>query len=306
MNECWSSKGLMLALLLCANVAQAAADELSKDVFTSSALKVLSYNICTEARTFGTELDIEHRLSAILKIIKESNPNIICLQEVRSKVAETVAALLSANGYRTHYSSNNGGEMSLGLMTAYKPDLFLCESHKTQWFSETPNECSGNEWYPWGRIYTIAKLRACLKGGMPDTSKDSLWIINTHLGLKEEEKEYSAKQLLAAMAVLNRAVLVGDMNFFDDKQGLEQRKMYTDAGLLDLLAKKVGTFSGYSYDGFIPKTKATLSKLDGAFTKGIKQVEATVLLYDELEDDLSNRDEMPSDHLPILLRLAKL
>ncbi len=280
-----------------------AADEASRDeqsVDTRSRVKLLSYNICTEGRTFDTPLDLQHRLPAIIKIIKTQNPDIVCLQEVRSKVAESVATSLRGCGYEPLYTPNNDGPMSLGLMTAYRPERFSSERHIPQWFSETPNESSGNEWYRFGRVYTLVELhKKQLSSGR--TVHEPLWVINTHLGLVEEEKEYSAQKLLAAMACLKRVVLVGDMNFFDDKRGQIQRGMYTGAGMQDLLANAQPTFVGYSYDSFIPKTKADMSKLDGAFVKGVEGASATVLLYDELADDLSNRDEQPSDHLPLTI-----
>lgn len=307
MNTHLLKKTWAIATLLCLHASIQSASESPSQGKKPGELKILSYNICTEARTFGTELDLTHRLPEILKMIQANDPDIICLQEVRSKVAETVTALLCANGYRTQYASNNGGSMSLGLMTAYKPATLFCENHETKWFSEAPRICSGNAWYEFGRIFTTATLRECDKTGMP-TAADPLFVINTHLGLSEDEKEYSAKQLLAAIApeCFKRVVLVGDMNFFDDKNGKAQRNEYIAEGMQDALADVPGTFVGYSYDNFIPKAKADMPKLDGVFVRGDEVLETTVLLHDQLKDDLSNRDTQPSDHLPILLRLAKL
>lgn len=287
------------ALVFCISYLHSPLQAAAQDDQTNNLPRVLSYNICVEASTFDSPLDLKHRLPAIMKTICTSNPDIVCLQEVRAKVAEKVAAELCNCGYRTQYNSANGGPMSLGLITAYKPGRLLCES-VPQWISETPNECSGNSWYPFGRIYTISRFRECMQNGMTDPTKDPLYVINVHLGLSEEEKEYSAQKLLTVMRALKRVILVGDFNFFYDKRGAEQRRTYQDAGLQDLLQERP-TFFGYSTERFLPATKADMTRLDGAFVKGIENMDAEVLDYDKLNDDLSNRDEMPSDHLPILL-----
>jgi hypothetical protein len=53
-----------------------------------------------------------------------------------------------------------------------------------------------------------------------------------------------------------------------------------------------------------PKTKATLSRLDGIFTTNINHAaKAQCIVAIDLADDLSNRDELPSDHLPIVLSI---
>lgn len=268
-----------------------------------SSLTVFSYNICTEARTFDTPLDLKHRLPTIERLIDSHRPDIVCLQEVRSKCAASVVSLLDKLGYTTHYAANNDTPMSLGLITAHKPTLRTVEEPSTKWFSETPDVSSENPWYKFGRIYTLTKFCTSLSSGSADSTEKPLFILNTHLGLAEEEKEYSAHQLVNAVSDKDQLLLVGDFNFFSDKRAHIQQEIYLDAGLTDALASTTsGSFVGYSYDTFIPKTKAELAKLDGVFSKGI-DAQATILLYDQLKEDLSNRDEQPSDHLPIFIEV---
>jgi len=165
------------------------------------------------------------------------------------------------------------------------------------------------------------------------------WVLNTHLGMDEQLKTESCKALLRIINDGGPAayLLCGDFNFFPDKDAAKQRAILTDAGLIDLGAAygmvtsqgKVpieGTFIGYEHDDFKPAdSKKPIGRLDNVFASDARvQVQAGTAMTvwtetmrvrdalvdhpedercpvesDEPEEELSDRNALPSDHLPI-------
>lgn len=275
-------------------------------------LKVMSYNICTLFKTYDTNLDIKHRIPRILDQINKESPDVIVLQEARKVEADVLKEHLSQTGYCPILSSVNETPLAATLITAFKHEQFVCKETICWWYNnENPNIFGGNDWYKWGRILTATMI--CRAN---DPQQKPIVICNTHLGLHRDEKTFSIQlglQLLENKFKDNPLLWCGDFNFFEDDGGSAHRALITDAGYQDTLEKLTdtkgndlnGTFVGYSVDGpLTPKTKATLSRLDGIFTRNINHsAKAQCIVAIDLADDLSNRDELPSDHLPILLSI---
>lgn len=277
---------------------------------------VLNYNICTLNTLYGTRLDPKHRLPKIVQQIKEIDADIVCLQESRKQEAQYLCKALIDLGYAVELAPVNGTPEAATLITAYKESSFFCADSKRWWYqSENPNQCGGNDWYKWGRILTAVRLQRLTSEGMPDYKKSPLCICNTHLGVKRDEKTFSIKlalELLEAHQGDKPTLWCGDFNFFEDDGGADHRALITQAGYTDLLEQLTdtegnalsGTFVGYSPDSFKPKNLDSLSKLDGIFVRGVHGKAARCLTAIRLAQDLHNRDELPSDHLPVSAQIT--
>lgn len=273
---------------------------------------VLTYNICSSEPLYGTPLDPKNRFPEIMNKIKEWNPDILCLQEPRIWDVPSLKEELSKLGYDIVEVKPEHTYCieKFSLITAYKRDTYNCLDNRVWWFKEgNPEEKGGNKWSEHGRISTLTKL--CRKDG---NSQKPLYIVNTHLGLKEEEKTFSinlALRLFDKYVGQEPIFWCGDFNFFDQWQGHNQRKMITDAGFTDLLTslttfsgqKLVGTFVGYSIDSYYSKSVDTMTRLDGMFVRNLGARPGTIPPYPHLAPDLNNRDELLSDHLPIVTEI---
>jgi endonuclease/exonuclease/phosphatase family metal-dependent hydrolase len=169
--------------------------------------------------------------------------------------------------------------------------------------------------------------------------KPGFWVVNVHLGMEEEVKTRSCQRLVELVTrtqnTLNpplveekakeALILAGDFNFFPDRDGAKQCAILTQSGgLQDCAAvclprtsqknKEIrGTFIGYEHDEFkAPLSTAPQSMLDHVFLRNctIAQIESPLVALTETmtysgsePEELTNRDALPSDHLPLLATL---
>jgi len=172
----------------------------------------------------------------------------------------------------------------------------------------------------WGSIAVFVKLQK-QTSGLIHINEKPLWIVNIHFPLPESDKWNCCKYLCK---IVNKIVgndpfiIAGDFNTFYDEDGKKQVQY-----LLDNLPKDtrdcteklitsqkyseiLGTFIGTSYDRF-KQTPPNLSHLDHIFVNGISTnkyatVETETMLDEEC-DELTQRDLLPSDHLPVKINI---
>ncbi len=298
---------MTLFLLLVMNLNASNGDD--RDVST----RIVTYNVCCRHGLENTQLSLDNRMPKVVNQIEMLSPDVLCIQEVRKTEAAKLCAHLFSLGYESIMKAANSSALSETLITAYKKNTYTLDEENCWWYNnEDPTKPIGNKWYKWGCILTHVRL---LKKDKTQRSQSDgkLNIYNTHLGLAEDEKTFSialALKLIKDRNAKDPIVWCGDFNFFDDKQGAEHRSMITSAGFQDALTsikdqsgnQLSGTFVGYSDDAFKPKNIKDLSQLDGVFLKDVKGQPA-VAYKQKLKNDLSNRDDSPSDHLPVQVEL---
>ncbi len=253
------------------------------------------------------ETKIENRWPKILAMITQCNPDILCLQELRTLEncpleVNDVLHQISKLGYDYKHAYYGSDSTSFALATFYKRNLFFLSASSIDILPQTDATPKNKT-----RILLGVALRS-LK------SNRNIAIFNTHLPIPEEEKWLAieristtiiTKQSLYLDSECNhikfedkRMICAGDFNFFDDLQGTEQRNhmlfLYTD--LAYPLINASGTFMGYERDEF-KKPYERMSRLDHIFSQGLRQEGDGAMVYGDLES-VKNRT-YPSDHLMI-------
>ena len=288
-----------------------------------SKFSVMTYNVnCAVREERFEETKWNNREARVTGLIKEANPDIVCLQELRELPGtRSVNRFLSEfDGYRYTLAYRNPSAMSFGQATLYKHSKFFAVRSGTQWLSDTPDIPSDtwaeNRLDGFGSIVQWTVLRHVKDGKIVEGQKP-LWVFNVHFGLEEEVKTRSCRKLLEIVRRLadrDPSIVCGDFNFFPDKDGDIQRAILT-AELVDqgkgartLGGKQVeGTFIGYEHDPFKADLKNMQSRLDHIFSSPALEAEGSARLYtktmlDPEPEELTARD-YPSDHLPLLVVL---
>jgi len=185
------------------------------------------------------------------------------------------------------------------------------------WLSETPEIPSDSWRNGFGRTVLGVKFYPVIEEKINLNAKP-VWIYVTHFGLGEKEKNECVKlipKLIHRDVGDDHYAIVGDFNFFDDKDGPQQRKTLTEAGLKDVgietyfsfdpTQRCYGTYLGFEIDLF----KSTYESLAGLNDKAPGRLDhiwvspltevSNVMCWVEKKEQLMERTT-PSDHLPLL------
>lgn len=202
-------------------------------VSNAASLRIMTYNIK------NGEL-VGHDLSKLAAVIKESNPDIIGLQEVddgtkRSQGKHETDELSSLTGMPYKYFAANfpfdGGQYGLAILSKYP----ITASTTVRLDSHTKKE---NGYEP--RIAAVADITA--KG-------KSVTFVTVHASLHDEERAGNAKAILTALGPrAARAIVVGD---FNESPSKAIGDALTGAGFVDSFHEKHSLF-GYTEPAQFP------------------------------------------------------
>lgn len=288
------------------------------------------------------------REERIFKVILNAFPDIFGCQEIRNlpkdageenwEMKKRFRDVLEENGYEIISTSNNDTHLSFANLIGFKKDKYHLEQSWNWWNNKSNPEEFGV--HPrgdkFGRVTVMCKLHPILEDGCIDKSK-SIFFVNTHPGIVSHEARMDQHQItLDKIAekvgdVSALVFVVGDMNCFPDDNGSEEIALYTKNGFMraeNLTTSEgipvSGTFTGYTYDRFIPEKGHLSTQLDHIFFKKMNPIEnesneiectSTVDLkrhdgtdkpVEKLEDYLVDpetnedlRNLLPSDHCPL-------
>lgn len=205
----------------------------SEAATSSTSLRIMTYNI-KNGEIVG------HDLSKLAAVIKESNPDVVGLQEVdeatrRSQGKHETDELSSLTGMPYKYFAANfpydGGQYGLAILSKYPitaSTTVRLDGHTKQ----------GNGYEP--RIAAVADINA--KG-------QTITFVTVHASLHEEERPGNAKAILNALGPrAARAIIVGD---FNEKPSEDIGDALTGAGFVDSFHEKHSLF-GYTEPANFP------------------------------------------------------
>ena len=231
----------------------------------AASLRIMTYNIK------NGEL-VGHDLSKLAAVIKESNPDILGLQEVddgtkRSQGKHETDELSTLTGMPYKYFAANfpfdGGQYGLAILSKYP----IAASTTVRLDSHTKRE---NGYEP--RIAAVADITA--KG-------KTVTFVTVHASLHDEERAGNAKAILTALGPrAARAIVVGD---FNESPGKAIGDALTGAGFVDSFHEKHSLF-GYTEPAQLP-----LKRIDFIYrAKGMGKTEHAWV-----------PDTQASDHRPV-------
>ncbi len=254
---------------------------------------------------------IENRWPNILAMITQCNPDILSLQELRNlencplQVTD-ILYQISKLGYDYKHAYYGPDSTSFALVTFYKRNLFFLTNVSIDILPRTAQTPKNDT-----KILLGVTLRS-LK------TNRKFVVFNTHLAMDEDTKWLSINEISTLISKPSRhtdsngillttferkLLCAGDFNFFDDRDGTEQRNkmlfLYDD--LAYPLLNASGTFMGFERDEF-KKPYDAMSRLDHIFSTGVKQVGDGALVFGDLEK-VKNRT-YPSDHLMITVSFS--
>lgn len=205
----------------------------SEAASSAAALRVMTYNIK------NGEI-VKHDLSKLAAVIKESNPDVIGLQEVdegtkRSQGKHETDELSRLTGMPYKYFAANfpfdGGQYGLAILSKYP----ITASTTVRLDDHTKRE---NGYEP--RVAAVADIAA--KGR-------TITFVTVHASLHEEERSGNAQAILNALGPrASRAIIVGD---FNEKPGEDIGDTFTKAGFVDSFHEKHKLF-GYTEPASFP------------------------------------------------------
>lgn len=167
------------------------------------AYSILTMNILSDhVYPFGI-MSFSNRLPAILKMIQEYDPDILCFQEFTERMSEVSSYLEKSyeqvGSYRRSLSSDEA------IMIFAKKSLFQITSVKTIWLSNTPNQ-PGSKFLlsQFPRIAVIATLKT--------KENQTLSVVSTHLDSNFEFIRFKQMKVLLHHIPSGPTILCGDFN----------------------------------------------------------------------------------------------
>jgi endonuclease/exonuclease/phosphatase family metal-dependent hydrolase len=263
----------------------------------SPLIRFATFNVAQakiDENVFETMFD--NRWPLIKEMIKDSNVDILCLQELRNletssfKVCDVIYEI-DKMGYDHSYTYYGSDKLSFALATFYRRDKFLLEQQMVQDFP------LADEYKPHLRKIVMFTSMKCL------ATNKTFVVGNTHFGMTEHEKNESTKKLKDIFDSMTRNELpyicAGDFNFFDDMEGQQQRSLLleTSKDIAYPLSNASGTFMGFKQDQF-KKSFDEMGRLDHIFIND--RIMSINQAYAFGDMKLVQKREYPSDHLMIV------
>lgn len=257
------------------------ADFYSKSSFTTddeSGFSVMTWNIRRTTNADRGVRSFKKRSGKMVELIKEADPDIICMQEATSSQISFFKKKLHGMSVVYEYRDKTRSPESCPVF--YNSDRFELISSETFWLSDTPGKMSKTWKADYYRICTAIKLKDKLTG-------NELAIFNTHIDYKSEDTKLKSVDLINEKAADFDCpiVLTGDFNSVPASSAIERTKTYfTEAGEGKPDGDKI-TFNNYLGD--------RQKKIDYVFYKGnIESLSYSVI-------DRTYGKIIPSDHYPI-------
>lgn len=257
------------------------ADFYSKSSFTTddeSGFSVMTWNIRRTTTADKGNREFKKRSGKIVELIKEADPDIICMQEATSSQISFFKKKLHGMSVVYEYRDEKRSPESCPVF--YNSDRFELISSETFWLSDTPEKMSKTWEADYYRICTAVKLKDKLTG-------NELAVFNTHIDYKSEDTKLKSVDLINEKAGNFNCpiVLTGDFNSVPASSAIERTKVYfTEAGEGKPDGGKI-TFNNYLGDG--------QKKIDYVFYKGNIESSGYSVI------DRTYGRIIPSDHYPI-------
>ncbi len=231
-------------------------------------MRILTWNVSFSSRTVGQyeKLSWAYRKASVIDILKKSDADIICLQEIHvdEKVNYIDDLQCLYHKYivtKSKMNTDRGGENY--IVSLFKRDKIKIIKHNTVNAGHKDIEAHS---------VTIIKYKHV------DHSKNGAnqrfveyTIFNMHFPMKKTTRIDMAEKLL--IDTTRPSIVCGDFNSFGNSGGLQQMKILKDkglheSGLLINLDKKIvhETFKEYPYDSFKNKV---LYPIDHILGKGV-------------------------------------
>lgn len=291
----------MKRLLLIAGALLAAMcsdDEGGEQVVGPTDLNFISFNLrCPMAEDTG-DLVWDVRKKAVLEMVRQENPDVICFQEPRwNQVAYLMQQL---DGYAHVKKNTNEGsaEVSGAYNTImYRRDKYTLLDWGGFWLSQTPDKLS----YPWGA--TDEQRRVAVWAHLKDNSSHrDFFVFTTHLPFQTEEADDVARtecvklivERMKACAGDGTPVFIGgDMNASHEESDVRRGCLepYYD-WMSSARETALQTDDKYSFNGFGESAPARTWNIDHIFYRN-----AEALQFRTLDGDYGV--SYISDHYPI-------
>lgn len=248
------------------------------------------------------ETKFDNRWPKIFQQIKDCDADIICLQELRNldtseiKVID-ILHMIGELGYDYRHTYYGETSTSFALATFYRRDKFFVDNTEIKILplSDEDNEKK----VMLGKIVTTCVVMNIRFINI--ITREEFSVLNTHFGMKEEEKNKSVDFLLKYIKTITPTFIsAGDFNFFDDRDGLEQRKKMLEhtSDLAYPLENASGTFMGFEYDEF-KKPFENMSRLDHIFTSMPIFLCKKAIAFGDM--NLVKERKYPSDHVMVVI-----
>lgn len=291
---------------------------------TSESLEAIKYKIVTFNinRTHILEksphLNWNNRENKVIKMIEKINPDILMLQELRlldnCKTNNEFLSLFKEFDF--HRSGRNPTKLAMQQATGWNINKFFASETLTRWLTSTPTIPSDTNPKGWGSIALFTKLYSHIDGKIC-TQYKPFWVINVHYPLSETDKmdcSFYLVKLINEICGEDNYIIGGDFNTFYNLDGEKQISHLIDnlpsvpVDVSNIIRTSQtnrecgGTFVGTSLDNF-RATFPNLGHLDHIILPARIVCDIAIAhteTHDIIEpEELSERDNLPSDHLPI-------
>lgn len=254
--------------------------------------RLMTYNIRYDTPADGVNV-WPQRKAAVAELLRKHAPDLFGIQEALPHQIDDLAdALPNYARLGVGRDADGGGE---GVPLFYRKDAFTLLQSATFWLSDTPDRPS--------RGWDAALNRICSYGQFEDkSSRRRLWVINCHFDhAGQRARLESARLVLSQIETINPdgepLVLMGDFNAEPDSPPMVLLKQHLSDSRESSRSPPSGpsgTFGGFAVSGAVTR------RIDYLFTESQGPVE--VLQHAVLDD--ANAGRYPSDHLPVLVRIA--
>lgn len=248
----------------------------------SKSLKVMSYNVLVSA------IGLDRRVEPLFKILKESDADIMALQEVGFEDGWFMRRLEKEEWAKAYYRAGREPDNCNGQFIISKLEI-------------TSSICYGLPG-PQGRTVLIAVLK---------TETGPLTIATTHMESPLESGAVRAKQLdtiFAKAGVAGDAIVLGDFNFGDG----EPEEGHLDPAYKDMWLELRPKEKGYTWDNE-KSDLAAASKFAGEKSRRLDRIllrsatwkAKSIEIIGDIPTDEGKKDMFPSDHFGLLGEIAR-
>lgn len=298
---------LMIICILCLSIILCACVDTDDNVIPTSdnSLTVMSYNI----RCFSIDGNnneevnglnyIENRIPRILSNVEEENPDLIGFQEYTAIHNAQLSEALG-DDYDSYVVYRDEPSFPNALFPEATPifwrkSRFELLDKGAFWFTDTPDQMSVFKYVDEnGTTVTASHKRVTTWVKLLDNQTNkSIVYFNTHLGLSEQEKEFSINLLRERAMKFDCPVIVtGDMNIqYDSELSIRLTEGFNDASKCSDNMRDSCTYQGYG---------SASKRLDYILSKGLFAVTHKVRNNDtELYDGA-----YASDHFAVIAKLV--
>lgn len=252
-------------------------------------LSIMTYNIRYANPNDGKHI-WDNRKEIIASQISYYQPDLLGLQEVLKSQLSDIVSLLPQYAY-VGVGRDDGKDAGEFAPVFYRKDRFKLLDWGTVWLSETPEKPSIGWDAALPRIFTWVKVQ--------EKSGKKIWYLaNAHFDHRGvEAREQSARLMLEKSLELAEGlpiILTGDFNFNQDEGAytfLAGQELITDTyHAARLRHGPSGTFNGFNYD-------SEGDRIDYIWTQAGLEIQSYAAISEIWEGIL------PSDHIPVLIRL---